>query len=110
MRSFGVTTIHTGHGPGVLISGQTMIAKTAGDTTDRAVIVPAAMVAATLGGDARADQGKSPGTRSKMIAMLRTDLIKAQEYAKKTPAVRDLRVEALLPVVKGEMPLLVSDD
>ena len=29
IRGFGVTTIHTGHGPGALISGQTMIAKTA---------------------------------------------------------------------------------
>jgi imidazolonepropionase-like amidohydrolase len=108
VRSFGVTTIHTGHGPGALISGQTMIAKTSGGTTAKATIVPAAMIAATLGGGARAEQGKSPGTRSKMIAMLRADLIKAQEYAKKTPAVRDLRVEALVPVVKREMPLLVT--
>jgi imidazolonepropionase-like amidohydrolase len=108
VRSFGVTTVHTGHGPGTLISGQTMIAKTAGDTTDKATMVPAAMVAATLGGGARAEQGKSPGTRSKMIAMLRTDLIKAQDYAKKPPAVRELRVEALVAVVKGEMPLMVT--
>ena len=27
-RGFGVTTLHTGHGPGALISGQTLIAKT----------------------------------------------------------------------------------
>ena len=43
-----------------------------------------------------------------MIAMLRSDLVKAQEYAKKAPAVRDLRIEALVPVVKGEMPLLIT--
>ena len=30
VRSYGVTTLHTGHGPGALISGQTMIAKTQG--------------------------------------------------------------------------------
>jgi imidazolonepropionase-like amidohydrolase len=108
VREFGVTTVHTGHGPGTLIAGQTMIAKTTGDTVDQAVMVPAAMVAATLGSAARAEQGKSPGTRAKMIAMLRTDLIKAQEYAKKAPGSRDLRIEALLPVVKRDMPLMVT--
>jgi imidazolonepropionase-like amidohydrolase len=108
VRGFGVTTIHTGHGPGTLISGQTMIAKTAGATAEQAIITPAATIAATLGSDARAEQGKSPGTRAKMIAMFRTDLIKAQEYAKKSPATRDLRVEALIPVVKREMPLMIT--
>src|ERR1044071_7624266 len=43
LRSFGVTTIHTGHGPGALVSGQTLIAKTSGDEVDDAVIVPVAM-------------------------------------------------------------------
>ena len=40
VRGFGVTTIHTGHAPGAVISGQTLIAKTTGETVDRAVIVP----------------------------------------------------------------------
>lgn len=114
LRGYGVTTIHTGHGPGTLISGQTMIAKTIGNSVDEAVLKPAVMVAATLGNQARA-QGGSPGTRSKMIAMLRGELIKAQEYAAKIdkaekgkePA-RDLRLEALAKVLKGEMPLLVT--
>jgi imidazolonepropionase-like amidohydrolase len=108
VRSFGVTTIHTGHGPGALISGQTMIAKTAGSSAEQAAVVPAAMIAATLGQAARAEQGKAPGTRAKMIAMLRNDLVKASAYVKKQPETRDLRLEALAPVVKGEMPLLVT--
>ena len=53
VRRFGVTTMHTGHGPGALISGQTMIVKTRGATVDAATVVPAAMVAATLGDSAR---------------------------------------------------------
>src|SRR4051812_39690828 len=69
IRSFGVTTIHTGHGPGALISGQTMIAKTVGDSVEQAVLVPEAMIAITLGQGSRAEQGKSPGSRSKAIAM-----------------------------------------
>ncbi len=110
VRSFGVTTIHTGHGQGILISGQTMIIKTNARTADDA-IVPVAMIAATLGNDARADAGKSPGTRAKMIAMLRAELIKAQEATKKTDkkdTARDLRAEAFQKLVKGELPLLVT--
>ena len=30
VRQYGVTTIHTGHQPSALVSGQTMIAKTIG--------------------------------------------------------------------------------
>jgi imidazolonepropionase-like amidohydrolase len=109
VRSFGVTTMHTGHGPGALISGQTMIVKTTGRTVEDAVLVPAAMVAATLGGGSRASEpGKSPGSRSKAIAMLRNDLIKTQEYVRKKPEARDLRLEALAPVLAGERPLLVT--
>ncbi|MBI4892876.1 MAG: amidohydrolase family protein [Acidobacteria bacterium] len=110
VRSFGVTTIHTGHGQGILVSGQTMIVKTNAKTADDAV-VPAAMIAATLGSEARAQGGKSPGTRAKMIAMLRAELIKAQEAAKKAEkkdAARDLRAEAFQKLVKGELPLLVT--
>src|SRR5450755_2967079 len=79
VRSFGVTTMNTGHSPGALISGQTMIVKTVGHTADEAAIVPAAMIAASLGVGGRAEMGKSPGTRGKEVAMLRAEFIKAQE-------------------------------
>jgi imidazolonepropionase-like amidohydrolase len=124
LRGYGITTIHTGHGPGILISGQTMIAKTVGNTVDEAVIVPVAMVAATLGEGAREGQGKSPGTRAKAIAMLRTELLKAQDYeAKRQKATagagdgtaktdsgppRDLHLEMLGQVLRREIPLLVT--
>jgi imidazolonepropionase-like amidohydrolase len=84
LRSFGITTIHTGHGPGALISGQTMIIKTIGDVDDgHALLNPSAMIAVTLGNGALAQGGKPPGTRSKEIAMLRADLLKAREYVAK---------------------------
>lgn len=115
LRSFGVTTVHTGHAPGALISGQTMIVKTYGDEVDDAVVVPSAMVAATLGTAGMGQAGKSPGTRAKQISMLRSEFIKAKEYdAKQTSAkedqkpTRDLRVEALVRVLKREIPLLVN--
>ncbi len=115
LRSFGITTIHTGHGPGALISGQTMIVKTAGGAVEDAVVKPEAMVAATLGPGARAEEGKSPGSRAKAVAMLREELIKAQQYVAKREQAegekkpdRDLRLEVLARVLNQELPLLVT--
>lgn len=108
VRSFGVTTIHTGHQPSALISGQTMIAKTTGRNVDQATIVPTAMIAAVLGSAANAGQGKSPGTRAKQAAMLRAELIKAQSYGTKPDAARDLKVEMMKKVLNREIPLLIT--
>jgi imidazolonepropionase-like amidohydrolase len=121
LRSFGITTIHTGHAPGEVISGQTMIAKTAGDTLAEAAMVPLAMVAATLGEGAVVVEGssrKTPGNRSKAVALLRAELVKARTYAdKKTsqatdedqdPPARDLRMDALSAVLEGDVPLLIT--
>lgn len=108
VRQFGVTTIHTGHQPSALVSGQTMIAKTWGKNVEDAVIVPEAMIAVTLGDNANAGQGKSPGTRAKQVAMLRAELIKAQENSKKADAAKDLKSVAWASVIKREIPLLVN--
>jgi imidazolonepropionase-like amidohydrolase len=108
VRSFGVTTIHTGHQPSALVSGQTMIAKTVGKNVDEATIVPTAMIAVTLGNSGIAGAGKSPGTRAKQVAMLRAELIKALENSKKTDAPKDLKSEILIRVIKREVPLLIT--
>jgi imidazolonepropionase-like amidohydrolase len=79
------------------------------------------MVAATLGDAARPQGGdadkKSPGTRSKAVAMLRAELVKAQEYVRKRSLAdeskrpdTDLRLEALAGVLAGKVPLLVTAD
>jgi imidazolonepropionase-like amidohydrolase len=116
LRGFGFTTLHTGHAPGALVSGQTMVVKTAGDSVDAAAILPVAMVAVTLGDDARpGDDKRSPGTRSKAVAMLRGELVKTQDYlrkqdfadAEKRPD-RDLRREVFADVLRGKLPLLVT--
>lgn len=115
LRSFGVTTLHTGHAPGVVISGQTLVAKTSGGTVDKSVIVPIEMIAATMGEAGLNREGKGPGTRAKLVAVLRSEFIKAQEYLKKSSAKsaedrpdRDLKTEALVKLLKGEVPLLVT--
>ena len=111
----GITTVHTGHGPGALISGQTLIAKTFGNTIDETVIVPEAMIAATLGDSIRNTEGKAPGTRSKAMAMLRSELLSAQAFMKKRSVAksgqepdRSLRMEALIQVLRRERPLLIT--
>jgi len=106
LRSFGVTTIHTGHAPAALVSGQTMIAKTFGKEVEDAVIVPTAMISVTLGESGLASGGKSPGTVSKAAAMLRAELIKAQ--GAKPDAPKDLRVEMWKQVLNREIRLLVT--
>ncbi|GMU84585.1 MAG: amidohydrolase [Planctomycetota bacterium] len=129
VRSFGVTTVHTGHAPGELISGQTIIVKTVGNTVEEALVRAPAAVAATLSPWAEKDGDKSPGSRGKMMAMLRGELIKAREYSAKRRAVasqpaasrpgaesekdkqppeRNLRLDALVDVLEGRVPLMVS--
>ncbi len=107
VRQYGVTTIHTGHQPGALASGQTMIAKTWGKNVDDATIVPTAMIAVTLGPSANAT-GRSPGTRAKQASMLRAELIKAQENDAKAEKAKDLRSLIMARVIKREIPLLVT--
>ncbi len=112
LRNLGVTTVHTGHGPGALISGQTMIVKTTGNTVEESVLVPQKMLAFTLGSMMNRAI-KKPGTRSKGIAMLRQKLVKAQAYAKKRAAKDDkqstsLDMEALTDLLDGKLTALVT--
>jgi imidazolonepropionase-like amidohydrolase len=87
LRSLGVTTVHTGHGPGALVSGQTMVAKTWGRTADAAAIVPRAMIAANLGpGSLNAEKG--PGTRPRQMALLRAALLAARTAKPEKPRSR----------------------
>lgn len=108
LREFGITTIHTGAQPSALMPGQTMIAKTWGKTVDDATIVPTSMVSVVLGSAANGGAGKSPGTRAKQVAMLRAELIKAQENAAKKEPPKDLRAQIMMRVIKGEVKLLVT--
>ena len=110
LRGFGITTVHTGHSPNALISGQTMVVKTHGRSVERDVVKPLAMVAVTLGDGGRGSKG--PGTRPKSVAMLREQLQKAKEYAarrqKDPDSAVDLGLDVLAQVIAREVPLLVT--
>ncbi len=88
VRSLGVTTVHTGHAPGELISGQTAVIKTSGRPIDESVVKEVATIAATLGPQAARSGASAPGTRAKMMAMLREEFVRAQAYVakRKNPA------------------------
>jgi imidazolonepropionase-like amidohydrolase len=114
LRINGVTTIHTGHGIGALVSGQTMVAKTKPGLIDAVTLVPLEMLAMSLG---KTVQGNytSPGTSAKEISMLRTELLKAQVYQKKMDTTkdqsklpsRDLSMEMLGKLLHGDIKALI---
>lgn len=116
LRHYGITTIHTGHGPGALVSGQTMIVKTRDVLTARDILDSSAMLAMTIGPEvAKVFAPKSPGSRTKGVAMLREELVKAQEYARKRaaataekPVPRDLDLEILGRLLGGQLAALVT--
>ena len=108
VRDLGVTTLHTGHGPGKVVSGRTMVVKTAGENADAAALATGVMVAATLG-DGATESGRTvPGTRSKAVAILRQNLIDAREHVEKHDPDRNLRLETLARVLDGEVPLVIT--
>lgn len=112
VRSLGVTTLHTGHGPGALISGQTMVIKAHGRSVEQDVVQPLAMVAVTLADAGRSSDGKAPGTRAKSVAMLREKLLATQAYVAKqkrsADTATDLGLETMAKVLAGEVPLLIT--
>lgn len=109
VRNLGITTLHTGHGPGALASGQTMMVKTFGETLKDVIVDSVTTVSFTLGSDVSSNY-KKPGTRSKGVAMLREEFIKAKDYIEKIKNAkeekkpsRDLKLEILAKVLSGEV-------
>lgn len=114
LKAFGITTVNTGHGPGALISGQTMVVKTYGETVDEALVNPFAMVAMTIGSSV-ADNFEKPGTRAKGVSMLREAFVSAQDYQRKLTNSdiskrpdRNLSNEILVKVLQKEVPALIT--
>ncbi len=109
----GVTTACTGPGSANVVGGTFAIIKLAGKRVDRMVLrTPAAMKCA-FGENPKGCYGqnkkKSPMTRMAVASLLRELLTRTIRYrddlaAGKTPTY-DAKLEAMLPVVNGEIPL-----
>ena len=110
LRNHGITTIQTGHAPGALVSGQSLIIKTNAQRAEQA-LVHESMLTFSLGGVISGAFSK-PGTRAKAMAMIRQELHKAEEYANKraagTLSSTDLGMEALADLLDGQTQALVS--
>ena len=109
----GVTSACTGPGSANVVGGTFVAIKLVGKRVDKMIIkFPLAMKCA-FGENPKRCYGqaskKSPSTRMATAALLREILFKANRYAQdkadgKNPGF-DMKMEAMLPVVRGEIPL-----
>lgn len=112
----GVTTAVTGPGSANVIGGTFVAIKTYGNRVDNMIIKnPVAMKIAFGENPKRVynSQRKSPTTRMATAAILRETLFKAKTYLEKKERAEDpskmpdydIKMEALIPVLKKEIPL-----
>lgn len=114
--SGGVTTVMTGPGSANVISGTSLVMKTAGKTLDDMVLIQQAGLKIAFGENPKrvyGEQKKMPGTRMAIAALLRQALMDAEDYrAKKEKALkdsevaeRDLGLENILLALERKIPL-----
>ena len=112
-RKGGVTTCCTGPGSANVIGGTFVAIKTAGKRVDDMIVkYPIAMKCA-FGENPKRFYGKqskkAPLTRMGTAALLRETLFKAKAYMEEKDAGKepkfDMKLEAMLPVMRGEIPL-----
>ena len=120
LPELGVTSALVTPGDLNVIGGRGLALKTRGSgVVDRMMIKDQAVMVFGLGSKAKRKQ-QMPSTRMGIAALVRETLAKAREYRdaldaskkdKKSPAPpRDLHLEALVPVVRGEMPVIIHCD
>ncbi|WP_297200505.1 amidohydrolase [uncultured Flavonifractor sp.] len=116
-RAGGVTTVLTGPGSANPIAGQFLALKTDGRWVDEMVVKAPAAMKFALGENPKSvynDRKETPVTRMATAALIREELSKALEYQDKQDKASedpdtdmpdfDAKLEALLPVLKGEVP------
>lgn len=111
----GVTTVCTGPGSANVLGGQFAVIKTAGHRVDDMIVRPFAAMKCAFGENPkRCYKDKNNYSRMSTAAKLREALLRAQEYDAKKQAAGDdpekrppldVKLEALLPVLHGEVPL-----
>ena len=109
----GVTSACTGPGSANVVGGTFVAIKLAGKRVDNMIIKNPLAMKCAFGENPKRCYGqglkKSPTTRMATAALLRELLFKARNYqqdkdAGKNPAF-DMKLEAMLPVMRGEIPL-----
>lgn len=115
-RELGITSAMVTPGNRNVIGGQGVVIKTEGAVVDKMIIKDRSVMVFGLGVSAKR-RNSMPSTRMGIAALLRETLFKAQEYKKKAEedkeedkknsSKKDLAMEALMPVLKGEIPVMV---
>lgn len=123
-RRAGITSVSVPPGSANIIGGTAVALKCKGEIVTDAVIRTTGMKCA-LGENPKSvygGKGKAPATRMGSAAVFREALLKAKQYLTKLEAAKteqdrpkfDKQSEALLPVMRGELPLMIhchrSDD
>ena len=116
-RAGGVTTVLTGPGSANPIAGQFLAIKTDGRWVDEMVVKAPAAMKFALGENPKSvynDRKETPVTRMATAALIREELSKALEYQDKMDKANqdpdtdmpdyDAKLEALAPVLRGELP------
>jgi imidazolonepropionase-like amidohydrolase len=114
----GVTTIMTGPGSANVVGGESIVIKTHGKTIDDMVLKNPAGIKAAFGENPKrvyTEQKKLPTTRMGIAAVMRENLMKAEDYlaekenAEKEgkPFKRDIKMESFIRVINKEIPLKV---
>src|SRR5688572_30655095 len=119
-REGGITAVNVMPGSGNVIGGLTVLLKTAGDRIDDMVVRHPTGLKAAMGENPKrshGDQKKMPTTRLGVAGLMRENLVKAQNYLRKLeaheaggsdpskPFERDLKMEAIGLVLRGEIPM-----
>lgn len=119
-REGGVTTVLTGPGSANPISGQGIVIKTLGAWVDQMVLKAPATMKMALGENPKTvynGRKETPTTRMGTASVIRTELARALEYMDRQDKADteagtnapgyDPRLEALIPVLRGELPVHV---
>ena len=104
----GVTTVGVMPGSHNVICGQPAAVKVVGATVEEMVVRAPVGMKIAFGErpkNAYGSRKKSPMTRMGIAAILREALVKVANYSKKNGAGRNLRIEAMMPVMKKQLPL-----
>ncbi|HWS43080.1 MAG TPA: amidohydrolase [Pseudoflavonifractor sp.] len=117
-REGGITTVLTGPGSANPIAGQFAALKTAGRWVDQMVVKAPVAMKLALGENPKttySERKEGPVTRMATAAIIRENLLKAREYLCRVEKAQadeeedapdfDPRLEALIPVLKGELPV-----
>ncbi|MCI7473066.1 MAG: amidohydrolase [Clostridiales bacterium] len=116
-REGGVTTVLTGPGSANPIAGQFLALKTDGRWVDEMVVKAPAAMKFAMGENPKTsynDRKETPVTRMAIASIIREELSKTLEYQDKQDKAEqdpdtdmpdyDAKLEALVPVLKGEVP------